>query len=97
MDIDSQYGGINVDEISPDFESISLENSYGLVKLGLSDNSNYSLDASCNYCGISFPKDKFSGNSMEDNHTRTLLGNVGNNPKGKVYIRSKYGEIKLQK
>ena len=96
LDIDSQYGGIKVDEVPSDFESISVENSYGQIRLGLDDGSNYSLDASCNYCGISFPKNKFSGNSMQENHSQTLQGTVGNNTGGKVYIRSKYGEIKLQ-
>jgi hypothetical protein len=96
LKIDSGYGGISVEEIAPDFESISIENSYGQIKLGLSD-SGYKLDASCNYCGISYPEDEFVGNKMKDNNTRTVKGKVGNRNGGNVYIRSRYGEIKLQK
>ena len=96
LKIDSGYGGINVEKVAPDFESISVENSYGQVKLGLSD-SGYNLDASCNYCGISYPEDEFVGDKIKDNNTRTVKGKVGSENGGNVYIRSRYGEIKLQK
>ena len=96
LKIDSGYGGISVEEVAPDFESISIENSYGQIKLGLSDNG-YKLDASCNYCGISYPEDEFVGDKMKDNNTRTVKGKVGDGNGGNVYIRSRYGEIKLQK
>jgi len=94
LKIDSGYGGISVEEISPDFETISIENSYGQIKLGL-DNSSYNLDASCDYCGISYPEDNFAGDKMKDNQTRTVKGKVGSGG-GNVYIRSRYGEIKLK-
>ena len=94
LKIDSGYGGINVEEISPDFESISIENSYGQIRLGL-DDASYNLDASCNYCGISYPENNFEGNKMKDNQTRTVLGKVGTGGSN-VYIRSRYGEIKLK-
>lgn len=96
LKINSGYGGINVEEVSPDFESISIENSYGQIKLGLSD-AGYNLDASCNYCGISYPEDEFVGNKMKEGNTRTVNGKVGNGNGGNVYIRSRYGSIKLQK
>lgn len=95
LKIDSGYGGISVEEVAPDFESISIENSYGQIKLGLSD-SGYNLDASCNYCGISYPEDEFIGDKIKDNNARTVKGKVGSGG-GNVYIRSRYGEIKLQK
>ncbi len=91
----SGYGGISVEEVSDDFKSISVENTYGQIKLGL--DSNYSLDASCNYCGISYPADEFTGNKMNENNTKTVQGKVGKGEGGKVYVRSRYGEIKLVK
>ena len=47
--------------------------------------------------GISYPEDEFVGDKMKDNNTRTVKGKVGNGNGGNVYIRSRYGEIKLQK
>ncbi len=96
LKINSGYGGISVEEIAPDFESITIENSYGQIKLGLNDRG-YNLDASCDYCGISYPEDEFVGDKIKDNQTRTVKGKVGNGNGGNVYIRSRYGEIKLEK
>ena len=96
LNIDAGYGGISIEEVSKDFESISIENSYGQIKLGL-DEASYMLDASCNYCGISYPENNFSGDKIKDNQTRIVKGKVGSGNGGNVYIRSKYGEIKLKK
>ncbi len=95
LKISADYGGISVDEVSENFESVSVENSYGQVKVGLDDTS-YSLDASCDYCGISYPEDDFSGNKMKENHSQIVKGMVGSGGNGTVYIRSRYGEIKLR-
>ncbi len=95
LKIEAGYGGISIDEVSDDFESISIENSYGQIKLGL-DEASYSLDASCDYCGISYPEENFTGNRIKENNTQTVKGNVGTDGHGTVYIRSRYGEIKLR-
>jgi len=95
LKVEAGYGGISVGEVSKGFESIWVENSYGQIKLGLNE-QNYSLDASCDYCGISYPESSFKGNKIKENHTQTVDGKVGSGEGGKVYIRSRYGEIKLQ-
>jgi len=94
LKVESGYGGIKVDEISSDFELIDITNSYGQISLGL-DDANYSIDASCDYCGISYPEDNFKGNRIKENHTSTLQGKVGTGEGGKIYVKSRYGEIKL--
>ena len=96
LKIDAGYGGIKVDNVSQGFESISVENSYGQIRIVL-DGHNYLLDASCNYCGISYPTEKFTGDKMQRNTLQTVNGKVGTADGGKVYIRSRYGEIKLQR
>ncbi len=93
--VESDYGGISVDEVSAGFGSISIKNSYGRIRLGL-DDASYSLDASCDYCDIFFPEDSFAGNRIKDNHTQTLQGKVGSGESGTVYVRSRYGDIKLR-
>lgn len=94
LKIEAGYGSVKVREVGVDFESISITNSYGQISLGLSDN--YIIDASCKYCGISYPEDKFIGDRIKENNTRTIKGKVGEGSGGKVYVRSRYGEIKLR-
>ena len=91
--IGAGYGGIKIEKISPDFESIDITNSYGQIYLGLG-NLNYSLDAKCNYCGIDYPTDRYKGNRMKENTSIQLNGTIGSGG-GKVRIDSRYGEIKL--
>ncbi|MCK3684421.1 hypothetical protein [Maribellus sp. YY47] len=92
--IEAGYGGVKLATVSPDFEFIDITNSYGQISLGLNE-ANYSIDASCDYCGISYPQESFEGNRIRENNSQTLKGKVGSGEGGKVYVRSRYGEIKL--
>jgi len=94
LKIETGYGGIRVGEIAPDFEAINITNSYGQISLGLNQAS-YTVDASCQYCGISYPEDQFKGNRMKENNSYEIDGKVGSAGGGKIFIRSRYGEIKL--
>jgi len=95
LKIESGYGGVKVEEVVAGFESINVTNSYGQIALGLGDAS-YSIDASCEYCGIDYPEEEFSGDRIKENNSRTIKGKVGTGDGGKVYIKSRYGEIKLR-
>ncbi|HYQ59148.1 MAG TPA: hypothetical protein VEP89_17520 [Draconibacterium sp.] len=92
--VESGYGGIKVGEVDSNFELIDITNSYGQISLGL-DDASYSIDASCDYCGISYPESEFSGNRIKENNKSTVVGQVGTEQGGKVTIKSRYGEIKL--
>lgn len=94
LKIEAGYGSVKVKQINAGFESISITNSYGQISLGL-DDASYAVDASCIYCGISYPEDEFTGNRIKENNTRTINGKVGSGSGGKVYVRSRYGDINL--
>ena len=94
LQIGTGYGGIKVESIDPGFESIIINNSYGNIYLGLSGAS-YTVDARCEYCGISYPQDRFKGNRMKEDTSYEINGKIGNTGGGKVKIDSRYGEIKL--
>lgn len=94
LKVESGYGGIKVGEVAGDFDFIDITNSYGQISLGL-DDAQYLLDASCNYCGISYPEDEFSGDRIKENNSRTVKGKIGSGEGGKVTVRSRYGEIRL--
>ncbi|MEN8115810.1 MAG: hypothetical protein ABFS16_02465 [Bacteroidota bacterium] len=95
LKIEAGYGGIKVGEVSDDFEFISVTNSYGSISLGL-EGLSYEVDASCHYCGISYPEDEFTGDRIKENNSRTIKGKVGTGTGGKIMVRSRYGEIKLR-
>lgn len=95
LKVESGYGGIRVSEVAPDFEFITISNSYGQISLGLED-ANYNLDASCDYCGISYPEDEFTGDRIKENHSRMVKGIIGNGEGGKITVKSRYGEIRLR-
>ena len=95
LKIETGYGSVRVSQVAADFESISITNSYGQISLGL-DEASYYVDASCQYCGISYPEDNFSGNKIKDNNTRTINGKVGSGNGGKIMVKSRYGDIKLK-
>ena len=92
--LENGYGGIKVEEIAPDFESVNVTSSYGQISLGL-NNASYTLDANCEYCGISYPQDRFKGNRMKENTSYELKGKIGTAGGGTVTVKSRYGEIKL--
>ena len=93
--LDTEYGSVRIDHVSPDFESIDLTNSYGGIDIGLG-NINYAIDASCDYCDIKYPADKFQGNREKHDHSLNLKGNVGPETNKKVIIKSRYGGVKLK-
>jgi hypothetical protein len=94
LKVDAGYGGIKVDKVDSGFGFISITNSYGQISLGLG-NASYSLDASCNYCGISYPESNFTGDRISENHSRKVKGKVGDGSGGTVFVESRYGQIKL--
>ena len=97
MVIDTEYGSIRVNEVSPNFEDIEINNSYGGITVGLNGKS-YMLDAECDYCDIKYPSEQFKGNRIKNSHVLQVKGSVGSGSSGKkVYIRSRYGGINLNK
>lgn len=94
--LDTQYGSVHIDKVSPEFTNIEVTNSYGGIDIGLPD-TNYYLDANCDYCDIKYPDDMFMGNREKKDHSLILKGNVGNGTSNKkVTINSRYSGIKLK-
>lgn len=97
IDLENEYGGFRVDIVSDQFELIDITNKYGNIRLGISDNVSYGLNASCDYCNVSYNENNFSGNRNTSNHETTVYGNIGNSNSGRsVSVESRYGEINLE-
>lgn len=89
------YGSVKAEKVARNFEAIEIVNSFGQISLGIEEGAAYDMNTSCQFCDISYPKDHFNGNSMEEKFTRTVVGKVGGTPSGRVSVTSKYGNIRL--
>jgi hypothetical protein len=97
LKLESGYGSVKVDYIPAGFEMVDVKSSYAQVSLGIDDNAGYQVDAKCDYCDITYPKDKFKGNRSEENTSQSLNGKVGSGTPGTVRVVSSYGNIRLGK
>ncbi len=89
------YGGFTVKGIPSGFESISIENKYAGIKLGIAADASYHLSGTVRYCNIDHPEGKL--NKTRENTSYEVNGIVGKseNPKASVNINSSYGNINL--
>ena len=89
------YGGITVREIPAGFESITIQNKYAGIKLGIASDASYKLNGKVHYSDIKHPDGKL--NRMRENTSYEVTGTIGNseNPKSSVQIDSNYGSVNL--
>jgi hypothetical protein len=95
LKLESGYGSVKVDQIPAGFESLEVKSSYAQVTLGIEESAGYEVEASCNYCDIQYPSEKFKGNRMKENTSQSISGKVGSGTPGRVVVESRYGNIKL--
>ncbi|MGE4587434.1 MAG: hypothetical protein AB7D05_08845 [Mangrovibacterium sp.] len=95
--LDSSYGSVRIERVSPAFRSLEITSSYGGISANMQEVS-YDLDAECEYCEIRYPDERFRGDRSRESHRFRLLGKVGQPEAGqKVMIRSRYGDVKLDR
>jgi hypothetical protein len=89
------YGAFTVKQIPAGFESISIENKYAGIKLGIASDAGYQLNGAARYCDIKHPDGKL--NKMREGSSYQVEGTVGNSdhPKSSVRIASSYGNVTL--
>ena len=89
------YGGVTVGEIPAGFESITIQNKYAGIKLGIASDASYKLNGKVHYSDIKHPDGKL--NRMRENTSYEVTGTIGNseNPKSLVQIDSNYGSVNL--
>jgi hypothetical protein len=95
--LESSYGTVRVERIPAGFEEIDIISGYAQVSLGIDESASYQINASCDYCNINYPREKFRGNRMSENTSQQIDGNVNEGTGGKVKIKSRYGNIQLVK
>jgi hypothetical protein len=94
--LETKYTGTSVERIPATFEEISITNSYGGVKLGISSGASYQLKGEARYASISVPSEGRL-NRIKGNTSSSYEGIVGTNmeTKSKVTVRTSYGSVHL--
>ena len=89
------YGGVTIRQIPAGFESITIENKYAGIKLGIAPDAAYKLSGKSRYGEIKHPDGKL--NRMRENTTYEVSGTVGKseNPKSSILINTNYGTVNL--
>lgn len=92
--IDSDYGNISIERMGENFNLIDINSQYTSVKIGVDNNSSFSLIADAQYAGIKLPNGFNFTNQIEKNNKKHCEGTY-NGSKGQIKIKSQYGHIKI--
>ncbi|MGM0497274.1 MAG: DUF4097 family beta strand repeat-containing protein [Bacteroidota bacterium] len=97
LDIDTKYGDLEIDYIHKSFEKLWVNNKYGHIDLKIDKAASYNIEGEAEYGDISYP-DSQNINRRKDNTELEISGIIGRakNPKAKVNLKTKYGDIDLK-
>lgn len=93
--VDSKYGDVDVDLLSPDFKLMKIDANYCAVNVAVSIDAEYIYDFSMSHGHLSLPK-IFMKNTTAEGNNEFARGFVGNENSGnRIEIDSSYGGITL--
>jgi hypothetical protein len=97
LNLETSYTEVDVDEITSNFEQITVKNRYGSMHLGIDASASYKLKGYAKYTDIKYPDDS-KVNVEKKNQELKLNGIVGNDKstKSTVDIETHYGSVKLR-
>jgi len=98
-DLDCSHGGVSIDYIEPDFQSINLYGSHTNFRIRVDEDASYQLDASGSHAGITYPSDMDIRYEKDKNSSHEVRGFIGNaNEKGARMIKARmsHGGLRLR-
>jgi hypothetical protein len=98
LTLDIQYGNCDVREMPADFSSITINNKYADVSVGLPEGVSYILEADLKFCDLDFPEDEANfSQKITGNTSKSYKAVVGKEakPSGKVTVKSEFGNVSL--
>jgi len=98
LDIEMEYGGCQVDEVSKGFSSITVLAQYTGVEIGFEEGAGYQVSVDVSYSGFDYPSNA-SITKKKHSHTSALYeGYVGSNSNAssKVMIKARHGGVELK-
>ena len=98
LDIDMEYGGCQVDEVSGNFSAITILAQYTGIELEFEEGASYQVSVDVSYSGVDFPS---NSNIVKKKHSHTSAlyeGYVGSNSSApaKVMIKARHGGVELK-
>lgn len=96
LSLENGYGSFKVENIPAGFQTLSVENKYAGIKLGIASDATYHLVGNMSYCKLEHPQSS-SLNRVKENTSYEVTGPIGKDPapKSKVHITSRYGSVSL--
>ncbi len=94
--IDLDYGGLRVDQVRATVERIEVQSDYAAVKLGIASDWSFDFEVETEYAGFKSELELDYLKKIKENNDGYYKGSYGNSTeKGRLYIKSDYGGVKL--
>jgi hypothetical protein len=93
--LDINYGELDIDRTSKDFELIDIESSFGECDVNIESGASYTIEAEASFADVDFDSGNFKGTRHKKSTSIEINGTVGTSPKGKVKVETSYGDIDL--
>jgi len=97
LDIEANYGSVNIQDIKKGFDFIDIASRYCSVKLDIEDDANYQLNIITRYGGISFDEEGADViKRIYDNNSKSIEAVIGDKESNStVKIKTSYGSVKV--
>lgn len=96
LDLNMEYGGAKIEEVEAGFTEVRVFGRYADFKLGMNNRAGYTLEASANYAGISYPETLKVTHEKENGSEHTVEGHTLEGNKGMVVARLDYGGLRIR-
>lgn len=97
LDLNVEYGGLDVESVSPSFSLINIVASFNGINIGIPSSASYQLNADVSFGECRYPKASSVTVTEKSFTSKLYTGKVGssNTPSAKVNIKGKNSDIKL--
>jgi len=99
LEVETEYGSLEVDYVPASFAEIVIDNSYGSTTITIDKSATYKLEATATHCEIDYPDDMADFSYREKTHFKTTLKGIigkGQDAQSRVTIKSSYGGTSLE-
>lgn len=97
LDLDLQYGAVNIGQLSRGFSEVRLVGRYTDYKLAVENGASYQLEATADYAGISYPSDMNVTYEKDNGTFHEVEGHIGTkNARSVIKVRLDYGGLKMR-
>jgi len=99
LEVETEYGSLEVDYVPASFAEIVIDNSYGSASITIDESATYKLEATATHCDIDYPDDMADFSYREKTHFKTTLKGIigkGQDAQSRVTVKSSYGGTSLE-